>query len=297
MGAIAGCGQTAAAPKPLAVVNGQAITNADWQTTVNALDLLNNTSLPTTTAAKKSQVQQMMIWAAIEQWALKTHVITHASAANKAKAFLTQVQGGTGGQKGFAKLLKSHHLSATQFQAFMTDQMIIQAAFTKQTASIKSVSASAAQTYYNQNTAQFAQPASDKLRIILVAKQAEAQSLLNQLKSGGNFAALAKKYSLDKASAASGGSIGSVPQGSGSGLPSQISTVMDSLKAGQYGIAHTSQGYFVMQVQSITPATTTPFSAVKTQIETQLLQQKQNQVFQAFGQKLESHDKVHLYVK
>src|SRR5579871_6319824 len=75
------------------------------------------------------------------------------------------------------------------------------------------------QAAYNQNKDQYRTPERVKVRHILLKTtdkpaadepkiKAKAEDLLKQLKAGGNFADLAKKYSEDTGTAKNGGSLG-----------------------------------------------------------------------------------------
>ena len=78
--------------------------------------------------------------------------------------------------------------------------------YTKVTADV-TVEDSDIDDYYKKNKEQYVQPESRDVRHILVKKKALADDLYQQLKSGANFAALAKKYSQDPGSKASGGKL------------------------------------------------------------------------------------------
>lgn len=65
---------------------------------------------------------------------------------------------------------------------------------------------------------------------ILVKTEAEAASALNELKAGADFAALAKKLSIDPSSAASGGDVGEFKRGD---LMPEFESAVLKLKVGQ----------------------------------------------------------------
>ena len=66
---------------------------------------------------------------------------------------------------------------------------------------------------------------------IVVATDAEAINVINQLKNGTSFAALAKQYSLNRTTAAKGGDVGFV---SAAQLPPNIALVVASLKKNEF---------------------------------------------------------------
>ena len=72
-----------------------------------------------------------------------------------------------------------------------------------------SISDAEAAAYYKSHPEQYStpahvQPESRDVRHILVKDKATADKIYSQLKSGGNFAALAKKYSLDPSKTSGG---------------------------------------------------------------------------------------------
>ena len=152
-------------------------------------------------------------------------------------------------------------------------QLISQALFKKVTGGVKARDADIKQ-YYNTHKTQYVQPESRDVRHILVTKKALADSLYQQLKSGGNFAKLAKQYSKDPGSAANGGKL---TVSKGQTVPEFDKTAF-SLKTGELSQpVHTQYGYHIIQALSaIKPATTTTLAKVRASIRQQLEQQKKN---------------------
>jgi len=112
------------------------------------------------------------------------------------------------------------------------------------------------------------------VRHILVTKKALADSLYQQVKSGGNFAKLAKQYSKDPGSAANGGKL---TVSKGQTVPA-FDKAAFSLKNGEISQpVHTQYGYHIIQALSaIKPAATTSLAQVRASIKQQLEQQKKN---------------------
>ena len=68
------------------------------------------------------------------------------------------------------------------------------------------------EAYYNENQAQFESPEQVCARHILVATEEEAQSILQELEGGADFATLAQERSADPGSGAQGGDLGCFTQ-------------------------------------------------------------------------------------
>jgi len=89
-------------------------------------------------------------------------------------------------------------------------------------------------------------------RHILVATEAEAQSILNQLLAGADFATLAQQYSLDEATKVNGGDLGFFPRGIL--LAPEVEDAAFSLQPGQIsGVIASQFGYHIVQVLERVP--------------------------------------------
>jgi foldase protein PrsA len=128
--------------------------------------------------------------------------------------------------------------------------------------------------YYKQNSTQYQQPESRDVRHILVKSQAQAEDLYNQIKSGADFAKLAKKYTQDQASKADGGKFTAFK----GRTVAPFDKFVFKAKTGQLSQPiKTEFGWHIIEVLSaIKPASETPLAQVHDQIKTTLLQQKQN---------------------
>lgn len=298
--AAAACGTAGstsqASPKPLAEINGKPLTKQDWKLAVNATDVLQGVTMSTSKSAEKQQVKALASEVAVEEWALKHHVVTVKTAEKNAQLFVKEnVETAMGGKAKTVAALKKKHLTLASLTHFMVQQMELDAAYSAETKNVKPVTTATAQAYYNAHKSQFATPPQDEMRMILVKTKPLADKIENELKHGGSWTKLAKQYSIDPGSKNKGGEYGWVDTGSASHFVKPFYEEMDKLKPGQMGIAHSQYGYHVIQVQATRPASTKSFSAVKSQLMSGLLQQKQGQVFQTFSNKVakESHVKIY----
>ncbi|MCL8208909.1 MAG: peptidylprolyl isomerase [Actinomycetia bacterium] len=280
------------APPPLAVVNGHAITEQDLTDAVGSLDVLQNTSLPMDSAHRKAYVAQLVDTELVLEWARQHHVGTDA--AKQVSAFVKGVEAAPGGQKALEAALGSHGVTFAGFRRFLTRQFVLNAVFNQQTAHVPAPSAAAVQAYYVAHPAAYTTPRRLLVRHILVKTQAQAQSLLDQIRHGASFAALAQRYSLDRATASQGGSLGYVAEGAASGLVPHFYELMDRLKPGQYGIAHTRYGYHIVEVQAVEPGQLVPLASVAPTIKSQLWLAAKNRVFQQFVGRLHAGAHIEL---
>ncbi len=146
------------------------------------------------------------------------------------------------------------------------------------------------QAYYRQHADEFRVPESVKVRHILIklplpgpdgkvdakqaaAAQAKAQDVLAQLRKGADFAALAKKYSDDTATAKDGGLVGQLVQGSGSAP--DIEKVAFGLSKGQISdVIPTSYGFEIIRVDDRIAAHARTLDEVRAEIEPAVTAQK-----------------------
>src|SRR6266508_2362687 len=111
-----------------------------------------------------------------------------------------------GSDKKYQDTLKQQGLTEEQDREEVRASLISEELFKKVTGDVK-VSQKEIRSYYDSHKTQYGQPESREVRHILVQKKALADQLYAQLKSGANFAVLAKRYSKDPGSASNGGKL------------------------------------------------------------------------------------------
>jgi peptidyl-prolyl cis-trans isomerase D len=113
---------------------------------------------------------------------------------------------------------------------------------------------------------------------------AKADDVLKQLNSGGDFAALAKKYSDDTGSAEKGGDLGWLQRGQA--VP-QLDQVIFSMKPGQVSnVITTDYGYDIAQVLEHEQARVKPFDEAKAAIADDLRKQAVSDKMETLGDQL-----------
>ncbi|MFT7117384.1 MAG: peptidyl-prolyl cis-trans isomerase C [Rhodoferax sp.] len=112
-----------------------------------------------------------------------------------------------------------------------------------------------------------------KARHILVEKEAEAKTIISQLKKGGKFEEIAKKASKDPGSGANGGDLDWA--GAANYVP-EFSAALTSLTKGKMTETpvKTQFGYHIIRLDDVRDAQLPKFEDVKPQIAQQLQQQK-----------------------
>jgi foldase protein PrsA len=106
--------------------------------------------------------------------------------------------------------------------------------------------------FYEKNKQRFATPATRDLRVILTKTEARANEAKKALESGQGWKAVAKKYSIDKASKNQGGSLLGIAKGTQE--KSFDDAIFAAKKGGITGPVKTQFGYYVFQVQKIVEA-------------------------------------------
>jgi peptidyl-prolyl cis-trans isomerase C len=140
---------------------------------------------------------------------------------------------------------------------------------------------------YDERTKGF-DPHEYKARHILVKDQAQAQDIIAQLNKGANFAALAKKYSLDAQSAQNGGELGDwFPPDS---MVPEFSGAVMKLKKGEITQApvQSPYGWHVIQLEDVRDRPAPTLEQQHDQIANEL----QGKTFQAYIKQLTDAGKV-----
>jgi parvulin-like peptidyl-prolyl isomerase len=126
-----------------------------------------------------------------------------------------------------------------------------------------------AQAYFTQNLAQIC-PSGKAISHILVATQAEADAIEQELAAGGDFATIAQQKSTDTQSGAQGGLLGCISPGQ---TPAEFQTAADALAPGETSApVQTQYGWHVIRAQAPT------YDLFATQVRAALEQQSATEV-------------------
>jgi foldase protein PrsA len=236
---------------------------------------------PTYTSLRDSAVNFLVQQAELQQEADKLGVSVTQKDIDKQVETIKKTYY-QGSEKKFEDALKKDDITLAQLEQYeLRPNLLGQKLQSKVTADVK-VSDAAAQKYYDANKTSFTTPKTREVRHILVNSKSLGQKIENQVKNGGNFAKLAKKYSKDTGSAAQGGKL-CVAHGGQSGACQQTVAPFDkaafSLKTNEVSLVHSQFGWHVIQpIAAVKPAHTQTFAEVKSQIQANLAsQQKQSE--------------------
>jgi foldase protein PrsA len=257
MVATAGC----AASKPVITVNGTAIAKSDF-----------DNKLEGNTRASDQVLQQLVDKVLINQYAAAHNVTATDADINAA---LTKIEANfPPGQ--FDMVLKQQGLTMDDAKDIVREQVLLKNSVD---ANIK-VDQSQIDAYLKTNKLSMNSPSQVRVRHILVKTQAEAISIEKQLKSGADFAALAKKYSVDPSTKDKGGELPTFGPGQ---MVAPFQTAAFKLKVGEISPPVQSPfGWHVIQMEQIIPNSRASIvTAIQGQLEpsatTALIQQLRTQ--------------------
>ncbi len=205
------------------------------------------------------------------------------------KRVLTQFFGGS--QKKYEAALKKQGISAEQVRDELRSTLLSEKIFAKVGDNVK-VTEAEIKAYYDSNPQLYAQKASRDVRHILVTSKALADDLHGQVKNGGDFAALAKKYSTDPGSNKTGGKL-TVQRGQ---TVPPFDKVAFALSVGEISEPiKTQYGWHIIEALTEEKAgVSTPLKSVRQSISDSLLGQKKSESVTKFlaGLKKEYEKKI-----
>jgi peptidyl-prolyl cis-trans isomerase D len=152
------------------------------------------------------------------------------------------------------------------------------------------------QQYFTAHQSEYSVPEQARSRHILIsatqgdakadaAAKAKADDVLKQLQSGGNWNDLAKKFSDDPGSKASGGELGFAQRGK---MVPEFDNAIFTQKIGDIKIVKSQFGYHVIQVEERNAAHTQSLSEVLPTIQATLIRQTAAQAEDTFAKTLAS---------
>jgi foldase protein PrsA len=136
------------------------------------------------------------------------------------------------------------------------------------------------QEYYEKNKRRFAQPERRDLRVVLTKTERKAKQARNALEDGDSWKKVVKEYSIDEASKAQAGLLPAVAKGQQD--KALDDAVFDAKKGELEGPVKTQFGWYVFEVDKITPASQQSLEQSKDTIKNLLRSERQQKALDEF---------------
>ncbi len=183
----------------------------------------------------------------------------------------------------FKNAMKKNNIKPESLPSILKEKMILQKYVEKIMNENVKLTDKDLREAYEAKKADFTMKESVEASHILVKSEAEAKKIYNEVKSGADFAKLAKKYSLDPGSKANGGSLGSFTRGQ---MVPEFEKTAFALKIGEVSQpVKTSFGYHILKKTGAKAEQVMPFEAVKDNLEQQTKAEKQRAFFAKWREK------------
>lgn len=163
-------------------------------------------------------------------------------------------------------------------EQFRVSYIKLDAANMQQTASEADI-----EDWYAQHKADYVQPQRNRYSIIQLKNEADAQAVLEQLKQGADFAALAKEKSADPISARQGGDMGWLEP---STTPDELKNARLTSKGQLSGVVKSSVGFLIVRLDDIQPEQVKPLAEVHNAIAEKVKQEKALDAYYKLQQKV-----------
>ncbi|WP_058911554.1 peptidylprolyl isomerase [Entomohabitans teleogrylli] len=170
---------------------------------------------------------------------------------------------------------KNHFVALEQFRV---NYIMLDATTLQEPASEQEI-----QAYYDEHQDQYTQQPRYRYSVIQTKTEADAQAVLDELKNGADFAALAKEKSTDIISARNGGDMGWLESET---TPDELKNAGLKEKGQLSGPIKSSVGYLVARLDDLQAQKTRPLSEVHDAIADKVKQEKALDAYYALQQKV-----------
>ncbi len=247
-------------------VNGQSISRADLDSKLEA------------NPAARGVLQQIVQDMLLEQYAKDHNIaVSDDEVAKKEDSVKANFPAGS-----WDEMLKARNLSEDDVHKVLREQIIID----KAVGGDVKITDAQIQDYFNKNHQTFDTPDQVRARHILVSDLATANKIEGLLKQGGDFAALAKQYSLDPGTKDKGGELGFFRHGQM--VPSFDAYAFSGKIGANSGPIKSPFGYHIIQVEERQTGKKATLADAHDRIVDTLRGQQEQPLIGPFLQKLQS---------
>ncbi len=208
------------------------------------------------------------------------------------KKQIDQLKAGFKDQAQFDAALKSAGMTLETLTQQIREQLLTQRLI-ESLASDTKISEKDIKAYYEKNKTQFYQKDAKRASHILFKPEDKktAEKVLAEVKAGGDFASLAKKYSVDTATASKGGDLGwpNTP------FVAEFEAALAKLDKGETsGLVQTPYGWHIIRVTDERKGSQQSLKKATPQIEQILIQQRKADAYQKFLDGLRKKAKIEI---
>lgn len=294
--AATGCKSSAPSSAAIAVVNGVEIPKTAVDAQIAQMKKASPTSFEGTAGATvesqyRAQVLNSLIQLELIKEAAKTLNVTVA--AKQVDDYVKQLETQYGGSAALTSAMKQAGFDMASLRDQINNNLLADAVSSKVTTGAITVTDAQIKTYFDANKAQFSTPAQVHAEHILLATKdkALAQSLLAQVKAGGDFAALAKKNSTDPGSKAAGGDLGWAAP---TAYVTEFAAAVNDMKKGEVRLVQSEFGWRVIKLLGRRAATQKTLADSTAQIKQTLEQTARSAKFGAYVADLQKKAKIEI---
>jgi foldase protein PrsA len=176
-------------------------------------------------------------------------------------------------EKAYREFLKTSGMSQEDILFRVELDQLQQKLTQKVTEDAKNVSNADIQEYYEKNKQRFAQPERRDLRVVLTKTEAQANRAKQALDDGSSWKQVVRQYSIDEASKAQQGRLPAVAEGQQEKALDEAVFAAEKRKI--EGPVKTQFGWYVFEVEKITPASQQSLDQSKETIKNLLRSERQ----------------------
>jgi parvulin-like peptidyl-prolyl isomerase len=285
------------ADKAIAEVNGEKITQADFNA-LNAVLIADYENANGVTLDKKKDktvidqiktntYDNLVLQKIIRQDAEKQGIKVNTDEVDEYVAYIKESNNATD-KEGYKTFLEKTKFTDKGLREYLETQQLNSNLAEKVTADVK-VTDAEAQTFYNEHKDEFKDPGGIQIYHIFVEDEKTAQDIIEKLNSGGDFAALAKEYSIDTSNKDLGGDLGIINEDTN--FVTEFKTAALALQPGEYTKqpVKSDYGYHIIKAGETKAAYQKTFDESKEEIISQLTNDKKTTEYNAYIEKLKKN--------
>jgi peptidyl-prolyl cis-trans isomerase C len=295
----------AALPDMVARVNGDAISRAELEQAIGELEARAGQPVP---AEQRDQVYRGVLdqivgyRLLVQESAARTIAVTDT----ELDARVAEIRQQFDSEEAFQQLLAQRKLTVARLRTDLRDGLRIDRMLETRLAGTSAVTPQQVSDFYQQNPSQFQQGERVRASHILIPfpenadaaareqARAQAAAVLEQVKAGTDFAALARQHSQDPGSAGNGGDLGFFERGQMVGPFDEAAFSLQPAQTSE--LVETEFGYHIIRVAETQPARAVPLDEVRPQIQQFLDGQAREQQVAAFVESLKARGQIEIFI-